>query len=84
MIMTVKAKITLIRNSSTQTSRLFTHYDENILCGSYSATIIRTTTTTTSFITAGLEKALWANSFQVLTLLYKKKQAGAELGLSPG
>ena len=71
MIMTIKARITLIWNSSDQKSRLFTHYDESILCGSYNATMIKTTTTTTSFITLGLEKkALWANSFQILTLFY--------------
>ena len=73
MIMTIKARITLIWNSSDQKSRLFTHYDESILCGSYNATMIKTTTTTTSFITLGLEKkALWANSFQILTLFYRK------------
>ena len=71
--MTIKARITLIWNSSTQkSSRLFTHYAENILYGSYSATTITTITTTTSFIMAGLEKALWANSFLVFTLLYRK------------
>ena len=40
---------------------LFTHYDDNNLRGSNSATINKTTTT--SFITAGLEKAVWASSF---------------------
>ena len=73
MIMTINARITLIWNSSDQKSRLFTHYDESILCGSYNATMIKTTTTTTSFITLGLEKkALWANSFQILTLFYRR------------
>ena len=38
----IEARITLVWISSTQKLRLFTHYDENILCASYSATIIRT------------------------------------------
>ena len=60
-------------NSSTQKSDfslICTHYDENNLRGSNSATII--TTTSTRFITVGLEKAVWANSLYVLALLSLK------------
>ena len=53
-------------------SRIFTHYDENDLRGTNSAPIIKTTFLT-SFITMGLEKAVSANSFQVLALLSLEK-----------
>ena len=52
-------------------SLIFTHYDENNLRGSNTATIIKTTST--SFITVGLEKAVSANNFQVLALLSLEK-----------
>ena len=57
----------LIRKFLHPKVRLFTQYNENNLRGSNSATIIKTTTT--SFITVGLEKVVSANSFQVFALL---------------
>ena len=66
MIMTIKAMKFIHPKVG-----LFTNYVENNLCGSNSATIIKTTTT--SFITVGLEKAVSANSFQVLALLSVEK-----------
>ena len=53
-------------------SRIFTHYNENDLRGNNSAPIIKNTFFT-SFITMGLEKAVWANSLYVLALLSLEK-----------
>ena len=66
MIMTIKARKFIHLKVG-----LFPHYDENNLRSSKSLTFIKTTTT--SFITVGLEKAVWANSLYVLALLSLEK-----------
>ena len=69
MIMTMRSRssLYLIRKFIHPKVPTFTHYDENNLPGSNSAT------TTSRFISVGLEKAVSANSFQVLALLSLEK-----------